>query len=96
MNLRITLVGLTVALAAVSGTSYAGTKDLVSICSSARLTATDRSECRKQFKAADGDAGRTAVFKAFDNKMNGFAVDGSRLTASKAGEAPLVQDAQAK
>ena len=94
MNLRITLVGLTVAVAALSGSAYAGTKDLVATCSSARLAASDRTDCRKQFKTAESDADRTAIFKAFDNKMSGFATDGSRLTA-KSSDTPLVQDAQA-
>jgi len=90
MKLRLTLATLAVAAAATAVPAFAGTKDLVSICSSARLSATDKKECRTQFKAAETDAERTAVFKTFDNKMNGFAADGSRLgkdAATQAAEA---------
>jgi hypothetical protein len=95
MKLRLALAGIAVAVAATSVPALAGPKDLISICSSARLTATDRKDCRAQFKSAENDAARTAIFKSFDNKMNGFAADGSRLTA-KSSEAPLVQGADAK
>lgn len=91
MKLHLTLATLAIAAAATAVPAFAGTKDLISICSSARLSATDKKDCRAQFKAADSDATRTAVFKAFDNKMNGFAADGSRL-----GKDATTQAAEAK
>jgi hypothetical protein len=87
MKLRLTLAALAVAAAATAVPAFAGTKDLVSICASARLSSTDKKECRAQFKAAQTDADRTAVFKTFDNKMNGFAADGSRLGKDEATQA---------
>lgn len=93
MNLRLTLAGLALALV-VAGSASAGTKEYKAICSSARLAAAERADCKKQMNEAGSDADRTAVFKMYDMKIAGFAPDGTRLTA-KNSDTPLVQDAQA-
>jgi len=73
ITVRFTAIvtGLVVGLLATS--AFAGPKDLVRICDSARLTASDRKECRAQFKAAKDDPSRLAAFRTFDEKINGSA-----------------------
>jgi hypothetical protein len=70
--MKYALIFVVGSLMAVSAApSFAGSKDLRGICSSARLTKAERADCNTQFKAAATDADRLAVFKAFDSKMNG-------------------------
>jgi hypothetical protein len=68
------VTGLVVGLIATS--AFADNKDLVRICDSARLSATERKDCRAQFKAAADDAARLAAFRTFDEKINGSATGG--------------------
>lgn len=74
VRFKAVVTGLVVGFIATS--AFAGTKDLARICDSARLSASERKECRAQFKAATDDASRLAAFRAFDEKINGSATGG--------------------
>lgn len=47
--------------------------DMTRICESARLRDLERRECRAMFKAASDQARREAVFRTFDERINGSA-----------------------
>ena len=74
VRFKAVFAGLVVGLIATS--AYANNKDLVRICDSARLSASERKECRAQFKAATDDSARLVAFKTFDEKINGSATGG--------------------
>jgi hypothetical protein len=74
VRFKAVVTGLVVGMMATS--AFAGNKDLVRICDSARLSASERKECRAQFKAATDDAARLVAFRTFDEKINGSASGG--------------------
>lgn len=92
MKTRPMLAAVALALAATNGVAHAGTKDYIAICQSSLMSKPDRVACREQMKAADSDAARSAVFRAFDLKMSGFGPDGKRLSTA-ADETKSTQDA---
>lgn len=70
VRLKLAFSAVAISLIATSAMA-ANTKDLVRICDSGRLMATERKDCKAQFKAAPDDAARLAVFRAFDAKISG-------------------------
>lgn len=47
--------------------------DMARICESARLNDLERRECRAMFKAAPDQSRREAVFRTFEERINGPA-----------------------
>ncbi len=74
--MRFTVVAAALVAGLITTSAFADNKDLVRICDSARLSATERKDCRAQFKAATDDAARLAAFRTFDEKINGSATGG--------------------
>ena len=69
----------TLSLGYLSSSASATTQqDLAGICDSARLTDLERRECRAQFKSATDDAKRMSVYRIFDERINGPAVEPKR------------------
>ena len=62
-----------VALVAVSGAAFAA-QDYTRICNSSKLTAGDRHECRVQMTAAGSEAEQAEIYRIYDAKIAGLAV----------------------
>jgi hypothetical protein len=50
--------------------------DYTIICNSSKLLATDRHECRVQMTAADSEAKRAEIFRAYQAKIDSLLANG--------------------
>ncbi len=61
------------ALFAISGAAFAA-QDYTLICNSSKLTAGDRHECRVQMTAAASEAEQAEIYRVYDAKIAGLAI----------------------
>ena len=90
MKRHILAAGLVVLASAAAVPAMAGTKDYIAICGNMRLTATERTACRAEMRAATTDAERTQLFRTYDLRTIGFDANGQRFSAKPIQEAEAV------
>ncbi len=72
------LTATMVLAAACAAPAFAGTKDYIAICKNPHLSVEERASCKSEMMAATTDSARTQVFRIYDLKTVGFAMDGTR------------------
>ncbi len=79
MKIGFVLATCFVAMFAVTVPSIVEAANYREICSSTRLKASERKDCRTRMKEAKSEAEEAAIFKEFDLRMAGFDVNGNPL-----------------